>query len=69
MPQPFLDLVTSLLQQFARDSRGVIPWPCRARILLLPHRDTVYERGMLAQQPFRVERGSRLRRLRRRRRR
>ena len=26
-----------------------------ARILLLAHMDTVYERGMLTQQPFRVD--------------
>jgi len=26
-----------------------------ARILLLAHMDTVYERGMLAQQPFRID--------------
>jgi glutamate carboxypeptidase len=47
--------VTSLPQQFADTVVARFRGRGTARILLLAHMDTVYERGMLAQQPFRID--------------
>jgi glutamate carboxypeptidase len=47
--------VTSLPQQFADTVVARFRGRGAARILLLAHMDTVYERGMLAQQPFRID--------------
>jgi glutamate carboxypeptidase len=47
--------ITSLPQQFADTVVARFHGRGSARILLLAHMDTVYERGMLAQQPFRVD--------------
>jgi glutamate carboxypeptidase len=47
--------ITSLPQRFADTVVARFPGRGSARILLLAHMDTVYERGMLAQQPFRIE--------------
>jgi glutamate carboxypeptidase len=47
--------ITSLPQQFADTVVARFRGRGAARILLLAHMDTVYERGMLAQQPFRVD--------------
>jgi glutamate carboxypeptidase len=46
---------TSLPQQFADTVVARFRGRGTARILLLAHMDTVYERGMLAQQPFRID--------------
>lgn len=47
--------ITSLPQQFADTVVARFHGRGSARILLLAHMDTVYERGMVAQQPFRVD--------------
>jgi glutamate carboxypeptidase len=47
--------ITSLPQQFANTVVARFQGRGTARILLLAHIDTVYERGMLAQQPFRID--------------
>lgn len=47
--------ITSLPQQFADTVVARFQGRGTARILLLAHMDTVYERGMLAQQPFRID--------------
>lgn len=47
--------ITSLPQQFANTVVARFHGRGTARVLLLAHMDTVYERGMLAQQPFRVD--------------
>jgi glutamate carboxypeptidase len=46
---------TSLPQQFADTVVARFRGRGTARILLMAHMDTVYERGMLAQQPFRID--------------
>jgi glutamate carboxypeptidase len=47
--------ITSLPQQFADTVVARFQGRGTGRILLLAHMDTVYERGMLAQQPFRID--------------
>jgi glutamate carboxypeptidase len=47
--------ITGMPQQFADTVVGRFHGRGSARILLLAHMDTVYARGMLAQQPFRVD--------------
>ncbi len=47
--------ITSLPQQVANTVVARLHGRGNARILLLAHMDTVYERGMLAQQPFRID--------------
>jgi len=47
--------ITSLPQQFADTVVARFQGRGSGRILLLAHMDTVYERGMLAQQPSRID--------------
>jgi len=54
-PAADLPRITSLPDQFASTVVARFHGRGTARILLLAHMDTVYERGMLAQQPFRID--------------
>ena len=41
--------------KIGRMVRATSPAPARSKILLIAHMDTVYLRGMLQEQPFRVD--------------